>query len=279
MSESSWSRVGDLAPKGLTDARLQLHHAVQIAVSGAISYLESRSDDSHTALAWSTQLCALETELVAPARPFRIGVRIEDLTLLAIGGPGTVTSSFELSGRTVAEAHAWLSAIAAESGLDPRALTSRKHYTIPDHRVGHGAPFSTGSGAELHELTRYWSNASAILEVFRRATPGASEVRTWPHHFDIATLITPPGSNPGTIGVGQSPGDESYDEPYWYVTPSPRPVPRDLPPLAGGGHWHADGWFGAVLPASEFVSATDQRAQVKRFIASAVDGCRRLLMS
>ena len=279
LSESSWIRVGDLAPNALTDARLQLHHAVQIAVSAAISYLQSRSDDSHTALGWRAPLRALETELVAATRPFRIGVRIEDLTLLAIDGSGTATSAFELTRRTVAEAHAWLSTIAAESGVEARALTTRKHYTIPDHPVDHGAPFSVGSGAEFHELTRYWASASAVLEGFRRAMPGASAVRTWPHHFDIATLITLPGSNGSTIGVGQSPGDESYDEPYWYVSPSPRPVARDLPALAGGGHWHASGWFGAALPASEFVGAADQRAQVTAFVDSAVEACRRLLTS
>ena len=113
-----------------------------------------------------------------------------------------------------------------------------------------------------------------------RASPSAG--LTWPHHFDIATLIelpkTPSGKTP-TIGVGLSPGDESYHEPYWYVGPNPRPDVSNAPNLGGGGRWHTAGWIGAALPASDFVDAQDQRAQVKLFVESAVKECRKLLQA
>jgi hypothetical protein len=275
MSDARWVRVGDLAPAELSDARLQCHHAVQIAVSAAISYLPSRSDDSHTALTWDARRRALSTELITAPRPFRIGMRPEDLALLAIGPDGRATSTFDLPGRTITDGHAWLGAIAAEAGIGT-SPTSRKHYEIPDHAVARGAPFSTGSRVAFHELSRYWANAAVVLEDVSRTNPGASNVRTWPHHFDIATLITL--ADPSrTIGVGQSPGDDSYDEPYWYVGPRPYPQTADLPALAGGGHWHMDGWVGAALPASAFVAHPDQRGQVTAFIDSAVAACRSLL--
>jgi hypothetical protein len=277
MSDARWARVGDLAPEALTDARLQLHHAVQIAVSAGISYLGARPDDSHTALAWSPTQRALLSENITAVRPFRIGLRVEDLFLLALDADGRVGSSFELAGRTLADGHAWLSAIATEAGLDGRRLTSKKHYEIPDHAVAHGAPFSLGGSLPFHELSRYWGNAASLLDGFVRKTDGASEVLTWPHHFDIATLITLPGARARTIGVGQSPGDESYAEPYWYVGPRPYPPAADLPALAGGGRWHTAGWFGAALPASAFVGSADQRGQISAFIDSAVAACRRLM--
>ena len=71
--------------------------------------------------------------------------------------------------------------------------------------------------------------------------------------------------------------DDSYAEPYWYVGPYPYPPVIDLPPLAGGGHWHTEGWVGAVLPASDYIGATDQRPEVSAFTDSAVAACRRLL--
>ena len=183
-----------------------------------------------------------------------------------------------LPGRTAAEAHAWLGQVAAAAGLDAGALTSRKHYTIPQHPVANGAPFSIDTASHFQELAKYWSNAASFLEELVRVTPGASDVQTWPHHFDIATLIALP--EPGrTIGVGQSPGDDSYAEPYWYVGPRPYPESRDLPPIDGGGHWHTTGWFGAALPASDFVQAPDQRARVAAFVESAFASCRRLLGS
>jgi hypothetical protein len=47
--------------------------------------------------------------------------------------------------------------------------------------------------------------------------------------------------------VGLSPGDSSYAEPYFYVTPWPYPESPALPQLPAGAAWHRTGWFGAVL--------------------------------
>ena len=50
------------------------------------------------------------------------------------------------------------------------------------------------------------------LEGLVAVTPHASEVRCWPHHFDIATLIEvvgATGAEPAhTIGAGMGPGDQ-----------------------------------------------------------------------
>ena len=77
-----------------------------------------------------------------------------------------------------------------------------------------------------------------------------------------------------------SPGDTSYDEPYFYINPWPFPEKRDgHPDLEGGGHWHTEGWFGAVLPASSIRdgSASEQGGQVYAFIRSAFATDRAIL--
>ena len=273
---SSWTRVGRVPPTALTDARLQLHHAAQIAVSAAISYVAARSDDSHTALTWIAPLRVLATEPITATRQFRIALRVEDLTLHVLDEKGLQTRSFALPGHTVADGHAWLGEVLAQAALDPGRFSERKHYTIPPHPVASGAVFSLGRGAEFRELADYWSNAAGVLVALAQATDGAGPVRTWPHHFDIATLIQLPVGG-RTISVGQSPGDDSYAEPYWYVGPYPYPPVTALPPLAGSGHWHTQGWVGAALPASDYVGAPDQRLQATAFIHSAVAACRRLL--
>jgi hypothetical protein len=275
---SDWLRVGSTPPVALTEARLQLHHAAQIAVSAALSYIPARPDDSHTALTWSAPLRALATEPITAAWQLRIGLRVEDLTLHALEDNGSVLRSFALTGHTVAQGHAWVGEVLGQAGLDPARLTARKHYTIPAHPVESGAPFAGGINAELDELARYWSNAAGVLEQLARTTAGAGPVRTWPHHFDIATLIELPGATRRTVGVGQSPGDDSYAEPYWYVGPYPYPPVNDLPHVAGEGHWHTEGWVGAALPATEYIATTDQRAQVGTFLDSAIAACRRLLL-
>jgi hypothetical protein len=278
--DSSWARVGAIAPSALADTRLELHHAAQLIVSAAISFIPSRPDDSHTAMSWSAPRRALVTEPITARRTIRIGLNIEDLRLDVLDDGDASLASYLLPGRTISDASEWLAAATAQEGLDRSRFTSRKHYTIPNHVVATGAPFSKTATAERAELARYWSNAAAVLSGFASMTPGASGVLTWPHHFDIATLTelaaTPSGRTP-TIGVGLSAGDESYQEPYWYVGPNPRPDVSNAPKLAGGGRWHTVGWKGAALPASDFVDSQDQRAQVNAFIESAVRECRKLL--
>ena len=276
--DSSWMRLGAVPSTALVDARLQVHHAAQIAVSAAISYLPVAPDDSHTALTWVEPLRALVTVLIPAARPFRVALRPADLSLHALDATMNAGRSFALPGSGAPRAHEWLAEIAGASGLDASRLTFSKHYTIPAHPVGDGGPFELREGNAFSELERYWSNASRILTEVARAEPTASPILVWPHHFDIATLIgsAPSQSSPSKkVGVGHSPGDEWYGEPYWYVSPYPSPQAPRLPSL-DGGFWHTTRWVGAVLRASDYLSGdgSEQQRCVAAFVDSAIRACR-----
>ncbi len=108
------------------------------------------------------------------------------------------------------------------------------------HPAAEGRAFDRENDAEaLPELAlaRYYGNVDRILR----------EVRCWPHHFDIGTVVDLKSTAEGcSIGLGLSPGDESYDQPYFYVNPYPNPDLSALPPLLAGDHWHTQGWMGVV---------------------------------
>ena len=82
-----------------------------------------------------------------------------------------------------------------------------------------------------------------------------------------------------SIGVGFSPGDGSYDQPYFYVTPWPYPDTEDLPPLAVGAHWHRTGWTGAVLTAERLISVpfAEQQRTAREALDRAVAACSEVL--
>ena len=131
--------------------------------------------------------------------------------------------------------------------------------------------------------------ADARLQLHQAAlaarTNGASEVRCWPHHFDLGTLVViasnPDGSLAESIGIGLSPGDESYAEPYWYVSPWPYPETAALPALESGGHWHTAGYTSAILTGSE-LTAGPRESQFERlhsFLDTAVASSRDVLSS
>lgn len=276
----SWPPLGAVPPAALVEARLQAHHAAQVVVAVGISLLPPRPDDSHTNLEWLPGEGALASR-PAPGRTlFRVALRFRDLALLFCDAEGAVRVAYALDGRTVAEAMNWLLGEVARAGGDADRLTARKHYAIPAHPVGSGAPFTAPAGA-LAELAAYYGGAATVLGALAARTPGAAEVRCWPHHFDLATLLTVAGAGEGagTIGAGLSPGDEHYAEPYYYVTPYPYPAARPLPDLPAG-HWHTAGWTGAVLTGSELLRAGGGAGQpqcVAAFLTRAVEAGRRLL--
>ena len=166
-----------------------------------------------------------------------------------------------------AAARAWLARTVPEvTGWEPAELGWPK-YDLPDHPVWSGAPFEPHPRAQRF-LISWYSNASRLIREVIEGDEGdceASPIRVWPHGFDMASLLTlargEDGNATATIGVGLSPGDESYDDPYLYVTVWPHPEPDDLPVFEGPGYWHTKGFVGLVLPAAKLAAVGDDDEQ------------------
>jgi hypothetical protein len=196
-----------------------------------------------------------------------------------------VRASLELAGNTLEDALAWATGELERIHGPLEAKPAIPTYEMPAHAVGTGSPFAAPDHDALDELARYYANASRFEHVVSSKTLGASPVRCWPHHFDVATLVTldQPGTDPEaarSIGFGMSPGDTSYEEPYFYVNPWPLSQEREGHPELGGiGHWHTEGWFGAVLPASSIAegAAVDQARQVLAHVQSGFAAGRSIL--
>jgi hypothetical protein len=243
-----------MSGSALTEAREQCHHAVQINTRLARGFTQEQADDSHTSLSWNASAGAL---IGQPAGGFRLGIRIADLTLVLYGAEGGEPSSFALDGRTLDDAMTWLEGRLVEAGLDPSPLRKPLHFTLEPHALQEGGTFrQKGIETELAELAKWYGDAALCLGKV------SSPVRCWPHHFDLATQVT---VEKGSIGAGMSPGDASYAQPYFYLSPWPYPAAEELPPLELG-HWHTAGWVGAVLTADEVIAAADQQQAVSLFL-------------
>jgi hypothetical protein len=207
-------------------------------------------------------------------------MRFSPFSLLLLDERQTV-ATYSLHGKTIQDAFAWLREALPDVDADPARLTLRRHYTIPGHPVDDGAPFDAADDRAFDELSRWYADAALLLCEVASLTPGASEVRCWPHHFDIATLIEVAPArgteHARTVGVGMEPGDNSYREPYVYVNMYPSvPASKATAVLDGGGRWHTHEWLGAVLTGSR-LGKSNQRDQVDRFIRSAVRACTDLI--
>jgi hypothetical protein len=263
----------------LADVRLECHHAVQLNTRFARGFLPERADDSHTSLTWDSGEQSLRGEAVStPEGPLTLSLRIADLTMLANSGTG---GTLPLSGKTIGEAKSWLAGLLRERGMEPAPLEKPLHFKLDEHPLLHGAKFSIdGRESSFRQLSDYYHDASLVLQVLADAHAGASPVRCWPHHFDIATLLPGGGPRLETIGVGLLPGDQTYADPYFYV--SPLPYPSGVLPALASGFWHTAAWTGAVLSSQSIEAAaapTEQQRIVEQFIGGALGALRSLSSS
>ena len=259
----------------LVAARLQIHHAAQLLAAFAGACIEPRDDDSHRSLSWVPGQQALATgSKTRGDGAVSVHLAIAAMTLQVLRGD-RVQDGFELRGRTLAEARSWL-VERVSPGAAPTALPWPE-FEIPAHPVAQGQPFDVEPAGAARVAGWFQAAAWALAPVASREDAGP--LRCWPHHFDIATLITAPtaggDSATPTVGVGMSPGDGAYSAPYGYV--SPWPPPWDAPrPALDHGHWHTEGWLGAVLPSSAWVS-NGGPSTVEAFFAQAIEASLGLL--
>lgn len=274
MAGTAWRPIRGVDFGRLREARLQAHHAVQWLARAARAFVPPHPDDQHTNLDWDD---ALEGFVTHPLKgDLRLGLRLADLTLVLVSTSARV--SLALDGRTDVDTRRRLGELLAAHDLDPACLDAKLPYEITDHAVAHGAAYDTGSlGDALSGLTAWFANADLSLGrvrdrmIARGLAP--SPVRTWPHHFDMATLTlleTGHAEHARSLNAGFSPGDEHYEEPYFYVSPHPYPDPAQLPPLGPLGHWHVRGFTAAILPVSTIGASTDRQGPSNAFLDTAV---------
>ena len=131
---------------------------------------------------------------------------------------------------------------------------------MPEHPTGQGAAFQRTTPEAFAELASWYANADKALKKMKASEARASEVRCWPHHFDLGSLITKDDTGAASVGFGFSPGDA--------------PNFRELD---GGGTWTTDGFFGAVLTASVLKDSGSAGAATEAFLKSAIEGAFEMI--
>ncbi|MFK8003601.1 MAG: hypothetical protein AB8H86_28825 [Polyangiales bacterium] len=244
-------------PNKYMDSRLELHHAAQLPAA-ASALMEAQEDYSHTTLAFEDG--CLVSQLLPDAR--RVGIHVQSLQQ-RLGRMADPSSTLDLHGRTKSEALSWLR---SELGDEVSLLT----HDLPERA---DKVFEPGGG----EVVEAWLALGTSVLSEAACAFGGSTLRLWPHHFDMATLVDldeEASEESRSINIGLSLGDGSYGEPYWYVTPWPKP--RGELPTLSQGHWHREGFVAAVLPASEH-AGDDVEGEARAFVRSATLACRGLL--
>jgi hypothetical protein len=266
---STTSKIHDCPLDVLAAARNHAHKAAQLLTKAARANLEAQPDDSHSNLSWDAGRGAFLSQPLAG--DVRVGLDISALRLIVAGSSD---ASLDLNGKSDAEALDWLDAQLAQSDLKPASATM-----LPYDLPGSVEAVDVYDGTMSHghsALAAWYDLANALFGEFAKANsdiqPGPSPVRCWPHHFDIATYVALESGDFETargVGVGLSPGDATYDQPYFYVNPWPHLNADELPELPAPGYWHTQGFVGAIATAKHIFTLSDIDAELPAFIAGA----------
>lgn len=266
-----WKQLNDVGKDRLLAARGQLHQAVQLLTAVGISYIPAKDDDSHTAMLWDSQQNEFISQGFGPKDSFQLCLNPRNLCCRIIYRDETLLS-LKLHGKLLTQVASDIQFFLADQGLSDKAFTLKRHFELPDYPDRSQQAFDSSDQAAFGLLGDAYANAYPCLESIVKSERGVSAIRTWPHHFDMAILLSLPDDK--SIGIGMSPGDDSYAVPYYYVNIWPYPSEEQIKDhTLRYGSWHTQGWTGMVLPLDEILNQNEASSQaliVKTFLDEAL---------
>ena len=271
-----------LTPSGLANlptTRVEAHYALQLLASFAQNFVPEKDDDSHRSMRWEAGEATFWTETSGHGA-LNVGLRLSDFTLL-VRQSQTPMAQMPLFGERLADARAWIQTVVRGAGVLPVELSWPEYALVP-RSGGWQRRLAPDAGALL-DLVAWFENGLLVLERMTGDVQEASPIRCWPHHFDMASLLTfrcQDVDQATYIGMGLSPGDAPEGLPYFYVNGWPPPAPDRLPPLEPPARWRTEGWVGAVLSAEDVTRRGEGKeglATVEAFFQRAGDAMKGAL--
>ena len=259
----------------LKNTRLQLHQATQLLASAGISFLDKQVDDSHTNMQWQSKWQSFSSSGFGPQGKFKVVLNLPDLKYQVLENDKKL-SEFLLNNRTEQDAIEWFKGVLVTKGIDISNFTMKKHYEIPFTDQAQGKPYDLFKADLFKALTNHFNTANRVLTEIALDYKNSSAIRCWPHHFDLGMLITlresPNPEEMKSIGLGLSPGDDIYDQPYYYISPWPYPDKSKLnnSNLPEDGFWHTEGFTSVILLADSYQKYLDIEKSIHNFLSTVI---------
>ena len=272
----SWNDIPSFDEKQLKNARLQLHHAAQIPAIIARSFLGEHHEDAHANLGWAQEINALVSRPIpGPSGNAFIALQFQHAGILIL--EESFSTHIPLEGNNWNSLFNEVVDTLAERGFDKAKVSLEQPYKndLPEFDT-YENDFNLDKLEAFETLGAYFANTNALLAEILADSTEASEIRCWPHHFDIASLLDLGDGK--SIGMGMSPGDASSPLPYYYVNMWPYPDTEKVSlPALSAGKWNTEGWVGTLLNAEAFAGKSDQKDIIRTFIQESVSAARALI--
>ena len=243
----------------LKEAREETHKAIQLVAMVPRHLLPHDITDSSASLLWNNGLNMLTSQDV---NGLKVGFSFmnQQIKLLRDGATVKSIDTVHQTSDSVFEELKNALEILGEVG---ERLKTDLPYELPASVEQRGRPFRKQDPGALEALMHLYKLTHEVLTItFETIIEEASEITCWPHHYDLATLVTLEAhedpEKAKSIGFGFSPGDGSYDEPYFYLTPWPYPDVADLYDMPAPAIWNTEGWVGGVLKVADLTEGKEK---------------------
>jgi hypothetical protein len=261
---NTWQAFEAIEYEKLAETRMQAHQAIQNVAAVGRCLSDSSDGDDFATLEWIPELQRLAGQWIQGNVIFRSSLDFSDFSVHLVNRALKSISSTALNDQKQGKVMVWLEDQLSALGFKSPDINLNLPYEIPEYPQAKKKAFNIDL-KYLRELGKYYHNTSLVLNQLRSEISQLSAIKTWPHHFDIASLAvikdtgTPETS--ASINVGMSPGDDEFGEPYFYLNPWPYPDEDELLDLEVGV-WHVENWIGAVLKSSDLVDKTPEEQHV-----------------
>ncbi len=271
--KSNWKLLGKIKPAALSPAIDQIHRGLQFIAMVGKHFVKNQADDSHTNLRWLPQEEVLAGNWVRDRKGnFRFAMRPKDLTLIVFDSNMQPVSDFPLNGKTNKDALSWVKKRLTALGKDESQMKMDIHYDLPIKVTEAGNPYDNSDLPPFQEIAKYRANAHFMLEHCVAKFEHASNVRTWPHHFDtgsyIPVVFDKKGDPVKSFSLGFAIADAVVDEPYFYITQwsAKKDIDYGTVSKPSKGEWFPEALGGAALRASTVAKSKTAKAQASMVI-------------
>ncbi len=235
----------------------EVHKIIQYLAAAGNSFLPRKQDDSHTNLQSLTSCGCLTT------RPLNkngdvLAFSYSSFTLEWWIYQGDKIK-LSLDGTTHHDIVKWITERTKANGIT-KPYKTQMHYELPYNQVDEYYTFHLENKPRLNEIMHYRILAHLALEDTLQELKPHTEIRVWPHHFDIASLYTINKSKKHIIGLGMSIPDSTNNGFYLYVKGY---AGEQVIDVSGVSDLHYGNWDttfnGAIMPLDE--NTTIKKAQ------------------
>lgn len=198
----------------LVEAWRQVGHVLWVLEEVPMLWATPRPQRDHLSLRCCHSSRAVVSVPVEGRRPFSVGLRVHDGTLLLLEPGGAVLQQFSLLHRPLKEGRAWLletaEAMAGGSARNEPFLRSRADW----HPLVRGAAFGVGVELGLRALQLLWMNVDGLLRRLMVEIAPGTPVRLGSANTELAARPELGRSGTDRASFGISPGEGLHDDSY-----------------------------------------------------------------